>query len=149
MSDLMQTLEYVRTHLDDVLCTTKNSFDNPLLKEGKLLQKLKQAKLRVNVKRSRFALHEIKYLGYLLIRDGVKPQPEKVTAILDLKEPTSVKTLGSFLDMVQCYRDIWRHRSHMVAPLTDLIAECSVTKTTKAKGTKKKMAVGPSTLSSV
>ena len=77
-------------------------------------------------------------MGYLLTRKVIKPQPGKVSAILNLKEPTSVKTLRSFLGMVQYYRDIWQKRSHMIAPLTDLIAECGVTKTTKAKGTVKK-----------
>ena len=138
MSDLMYTLEFVRTYLDDLLCITKGSFNDHLLKVGEVLEKLKSAKLRVNVKKSSFALHEIEYLGYLLTREGIKPQPGKVSAILNLKEPTSVKTLRSFLGMVQYYRDIRRTISHMVAPLTDLIAECGVTKTTKAKGTVKK-----------
>ena len=39
--------------------------------------------------------------------------------------------------MVQYYSDIRQNISHMIAPLTDLIAECGVTKTTKAKGTVK------------
>ena len=66
MSDLMHTLEFVRTYLDDLLCITKGSFNDHLLKVGEVLEKLKSAKLRVNVKKSSFALHEIEYLGYLL-----------------------------------------------------------------------------------
>ena len=40
--------------------------------------------------------------------------------------------------MVQYYRDVWDKRSHMVAPLTDLIGEVGHTKVTKKKNTKKK-----------
>ncbi|KAL7530029.1 hypothetical protein ACHAXR_005686 [Thalassiosira sp. AJA248-18] len=63
---------------------------------------------------------------------------EKVRAILAIQPPTSVKTLRSFLGIVQYYRDLWEKRSEMLAPLTDLVAECGVTKSTKVKGTKKK-----------
>ena len=60
-----------------------------------------------------------------------------MSAILAMKPPTIVKTLRSFLGIVQYYRDLWEKRSEMLAPLTDLVAECGVTKTTKKKGTKK------------
>jgi hypothetical protein len=69
-------------------------------------------------------LHEIEYLGYILTREGIKPQPEKVTAIQALQEPTSVKELHRFLGMVQYYCDLWEMRSHIIAPLIDLVGEC-------------------------
>ena len=59
MSDLMHTLEFIRMYLDDLLCITKGSFNDHLLKVGEVLEKLKSAKLSVNVKKSSFALHEI------------------------------------------------------------------------------------------
>ena len=33
---------------------------------------------------------------------------------------------------------MWKQRSHILAPLTDLVGECAETKTPKEKGTKKK-----------
>ena len=46
-----------------------------------------------------------------------------------------MKELRSFLGIVQYYQDMWMKRSKMLAPLTNLVGECSQTKSTKAKGT--------------
>ena len=72
-----------------------------------------------------------------MTHEGIKPQPEKIQTILALKEPTNVKTLPGFLGMVQFYRDLWSQRSHILAPLTDLVCKCGHTKVTKNNGTKK------------
>ena len=103
-----------------------------------VLSGLKNAGLCINVTKSSLVLHEIEYLGYILTRGGIKPHPEKVQAMLALKEPTSVKELRKFLGMVHYYCDVWEQRSHMIAPLTDLVGECGHTKVTCNNGTKKK-----------
>ncbi len=84
-----------------------------------------------------FCALEIEYLGSVLTRDSIKPQSNKVQAILAIKPPIDVKQLRHFLGMVQYYRDIWARRSHMLAPFTSLIGECGQAKSTKAKETKK------------
>ncbi len=60
-------------------------------------------------------------------------------AILAIQTPKNVKELRHFIGMVQYYRDLWARRSKMLAPLTltSLVGECSQTKVTRAKGTKK------------
>ena len=138
MAGLMRALEYVRTYIDNLLIITKGTYDDHLQKMEVVINRLQEAGLRINAAKSSFALHEIEYLGYILTREGIKPQPEKVSAILALKEPTNVKELRKLLGMVQYYRDMWEKRSHLVAPLTDLVGECGQTKTTKKNGTKKK-----------
>ncbi len=82
--------------------------------------------------------HEIEYLGYILTREGIKPQPKKVQAIHALNPPNNVKELRHFLGMVQYYRDMWARCSEMLALLTDLVGECGETKTTRMNRTKKK-----------
>ena len=47
--------------------------------------------------------------------------------------PKKVKELHNLLGVVQYYRDVWRQRSHLVSPLTDLVAECGKSKTKKEK----------------
>jgi hypothetical protein len=80
---------------------------------------------------------EIESPGYILTRDGIKPQSNKVQAILAIQPPINVKQLRHFLGMVQYYRDHWEKRSKMLAPLTSLDGECSQTKVARARGAKK------------
>ncbi len=103
-----------------------------------VLTRLRDAGLKVNAAKSSFCAHEIEYLGYILTREEIKPQPKKVQAILALNPPNNVKELRHFLGMVQSYRDMWARRSEMLAPLTDLVGGCGITKTTKLNKTKKK-----------
>jgi hypothetical protein len=137
MLELMESLEYVRAYLDDLLCISKLSLEDHREKLEEVLRQLRDAGLKVNAAKSTFCALEIEYLGYILTSDGIKPQSNKVQAILAIKPPTGVKQLRHFLGMVQYYRDLWERQSNMLAPFTSLVGECGQTKTTKAKGTNK------------
>ncbi len=76
---------------------------------------------------------ETEYLGYIITRDGVKPQHNKVQAILAISPPKNVKELRRFLGMIQYYRDIWAKCRKQLAPLTDLVGECGQTKASTSK----------------
>ena len=137
MGTLFQDLEYVRAYIDDLLILSNSTFEDHLNKVGQVLQRLQEKGLRINAPKSTFATDEIEYLGYTLTRDGIKPQTEKVSAILALQPPSNVKQLRRVLGIIQYYRDIWEKRTDLLAPLTDLVGECGTTKSTKKKGTKK------------
>ncbi len=101
-----------------------------------VLGQLCEAGLKVNAAKLTLCALEIDYLGYVLTRDGIKPQSNKVQAILAIKPLTGVKQLLHFLGMIQYYRDLWARQSEMLTPLTSLVGECGQTKTTRAKRTK-------------
>ena len=123
--------------MDDLLIITRETLDEHLQQMETVLTRLRDAGLKVNAAKSSFCAHEIEYLGYILTRGRIKPQPKKVQAILALNLPNNVKELRHFLGMVQYYRDMWARRSKMLAPLTDLVGECGEMKTTKRNKTKK------------
>jgi hypothetical protein len=122
--DLMASLEFLGACMDDLLMITRRTLDKHLQKMETVLTRLRDAGLKVNAAKSLFCAHEIEYIGYILNREGIKPQPKIVQAILALNPPNNVKELRHFLGMVQYYQDMWARCSEMLAPLTDLVGEC-------------------------
>jgi hypothetical protein len=58
------------------------SLEDHLEKLEKLLRRICDAGLQVNAAKLTFCALEIEYLGYVLTREGIKPQSNKVQAIL-------------------------------------------------------------------
>jgi len=123
MSELMDGLAFVRTHIDDLLCLTKGTFSDHLEKAELVLQRLQKAGLKVNVTKSFFARSQLEHLGYWITRTGIKPACDKVKAVLKIAEPKTRKELRSFIGVVNYHRDMWVRRSHVLAPLAALTSK--------------------------
>ena len=123
INDLLGDLGYVSTYLDDILILSDGTFEDHMTKLMVVLRRLDQANFRANVRKCFFAQTELDYLGYHITRKGIQPQTKKVEAILRLKAPKTKRQLRHFLGMVNYYRDMWRRRSHLLAPLTALLSK--------------------------
>ncbi len=64
-----------------------------------VLTRLQDAGLKSNANKLNFCALETEYLGYILTRNGIKPQPNKVQVMLALAPPRNVKELHRFLGM--------------------------------------------------
>ena len=122
MNKLFRDLEYVIVYIDNILILQREdeSDEDHLKKIETVLGRLEAKGFRANPKKSFFMQPEIDYLGYLLTKGGIKPQPKKVEAMHRMKRPNSYRQLKCFLGMVNYYRDMWPRRSHILAPLNDL-----------------------------
>jgi hypothetical protein len=63
MLELIETLEYVRAYLDDLLCISRSSLEDHLEKLEEVLRRLRDVGLKVNTKKLTFCALEIEYLG--------------------------------------------------------------------------------------
>ena len=61
----------------------------------RVLARIKEAGLTVNREKSVFGRSEIKYLGVLVNRDGFRPDPDKITPVIEYPEPKNLKQLGA------------------------------------------------------
>ncbi len=96
MLELMATLEFIQTYLDDLLCITKGNLKDHLQHLREVLIRLQDAGLKINSDKSKFCALETEYLGYILTRDGIKPQTNKVQVILALNPPKMSRNYAVF-----------------------------------------------------
>ena len=57
------------------------------------------------------------YLGFVVARDGISPDPQKVEAVRSFPQPHDVKTLRSFLGLASYYRRFIHGFSVVANPL--------------------------------
>ena len=97
----MEGLEFARAYLDNLLYHSKGRFIEHLEDVEKFLIHLQNANLKVNASKLSFGRTRIEYLGYVVTRNGIKPQPKKIEAILKVARPLTVKEVRIFLGIVQ------------------------------------------------
>lgn len=110
----------VFVYLDDIVIAS-NSFEEHLRTLEEVARRLNAANLSINLDKSKFCVAELPYLGFILSKEGVRPNPEKVEAIVNFERPSSVRSLRRFLGMVNYYRRFIDCFSDLTTPLTDLL----------------------------
>ncbi len=65
--------------MDDLLLITRQTLDKHLQKMETVLTRLRDAGLKVNAAKSLLCAHEIEYLGYILTREGIKPNQKSAS----------------------------------------------------------------------
>ena len=119
VNELLGDIEGVKAYIDDILVLSKGTFTDHIEQLRLCFRRIQAAGLKVNAKKCSFGLAEIPYLGYIITRQGIKPDPKKIQGILDLERPKTTTECRALLGLIQYYRDMWQRRSHILAPLTE------------------------------
>ena len=67
--------------------------------------RFRKANLKLHPAKCEFAKREVKYIGHILSTKGIRPDPGKIEAMTSFPEPTSQKTLKSFLGLTGFIED--------------------------------------------
>lgn len=106
-------------YLDDIIIVSKD-FDHHMEILTKILNRLMEAGLTINFEKCHFCLPELKYLGYIINRDGLQVNPEKVSAITEFPRPSSPTGVKRFVGLASWYRRFVPNFSSIMDPLHKL-----------------------------
>ncbi|GFW22938.1 retrovirus-related Pol polyprotein from transposon 17.6 [Trichonephila clavipes] len=106
-------------YLDDVIIGGR-TFEEHLQNIRKVLSKLSDANLKLNPSKCKFFQKEVNYLGHNISAEGVRTDPEKVSAVKNWKRPENLRELRSFLGLCTYYRKLLKGFSNIARPLHKL-----------------------------
>ena len=106
----------VLCYLDDVI-VFGNTFDEHLRNLGLVLDKFRDARIKLKPSKCDFFKRQIHFLGFNVSAEGLSLCDEGVAPIVSLKFPKTVTEMRSFLGMVNYYRQFIKGCGLIAAPL--------------------------------
>ena len=112
--------KFMVAYFDDILIYSKNINDHVLhLRE--VLFVLRTEKLFANLKKCTFCTDHIVFLGFVVSKDRVQVDEEKIKAIHEWPTPTNASQVRSFHGLAGFYRRFVKDFSTIAAPLTEVM----------------------------
>lgn len=124
MSEELSGLKGTLCMIDDILVTgkTQEEHDQRLMAT---LGRIQEAGITLNRAKCEFSKDKVTYLGQVISSSGIQPDPDKVKAILEMKEPENISEVRQFLGMANQLGKFTSNLSDLTKPLRDLLSHKS------------------------
>lgn len=107
-------------YLDDIIVFS-NSLAEHIQKLRAVFDRLKANNLKIQLDKSEFLRKEVLYLGHVITKDGLKPNDDKIKAVLNYPLPKTVTEIKSFLGLIGYYRRFIKDFAKVTQPLTSCL----------------------------
>ena len=95
--------DFATSYLDDVLIWS-SSLEDHLTHIQQVLDRFRSHNFKLKLKKCSFLQTETVHLGFVISKDGVKPDLRKVEAIRYMPSPTCVREVRAFMGSIGYYR---------------------------------------------
>lgn len=114
--EVLHGLDFVYAFIDDLLVASTDEITHKEHLRA-VLRRLEDNGITINPSKCVFGQSELKFLGFTVNKDGIKPPAEKVAAICNYPQPKTIDELRRFLGMVNFYREHIPKAAELQAPL--------------------------------
>ena len=111
--------DFCTAYLNDILIYSEDPLEHDE-HVGKVLERLRDAGLQVDIKKSEFRTTRTKYLGFIVSTDSIETDPDKIRVVKDWNAPTTVKGIQGFLGFCNFYRRFIKEYGRIVRLLNAL-----------------------------
>ncbi|CAH8538525.1 unnamed protein product [Schistosoma rodhaini] len=122
MDTMLQDVPGAAAYLDDIIIMGVDKIDLEK-KLDQVLSRIAEYGFRLRAEKCNFCMKKVSYLGFIIDKDGRRPDPENTQAVKTMPRPTDVPTLRSFLGLVSHYGAFIPNLHHLRAPLNNLLAK--------------------------
>ena len=122
MTEILLGLDGVVCMMDDVLIFGSNQEIHDMRLKAVLLR-VKSAGVTLNKDQCVFSQSSVKFLGQIVDAHGVRPDPNKVTAIREMAAPTNTTELRRYLGMINQLSKFTPNIAELTKPLRELLSK--------------------------
>ncbi|XP_076546690.1 uncharacterized protein LOC143305763 [Osmia lignaria lignaria] len=122
MNQVISGLENAHVFIDDMVVFSSSLREHEI-KVKKLLNRLREFGLTLQIDKCEFLRKEVTYLGHILTENGVKPDPRKLQAVKEFPIPKTQKNVQQFLGLTGYYRRFIKDYSIKSKPLVQLLGK--------------------------
>ena len=128
LQECLADLPGVKVIRDDILVVGYGETDSEALINHdqnviQLLERARQVNLKLNKSKVKLRQAEVKFMGHVISKGGLKPDPDKVTAIKNMPKPESKSEVLTLLGFVNYLSKFLPKLSEVSAPLRELTTE--------------------------
>ena len=122
MDQIFEGIQGVTPLVDDVLIagSTQEEHDKTLMKA---LERARERNLKLNPEKLTVGVQQVDYFGHLVTSEGLKPDPTKVNAIVNMPAPTDKKELSTILGMITYLSKFSPSLSETTKPMRDILKD--------------------------
>ncbi len=106
-------------YLDDILIVSKD-LEEHLEHLREVFERLRRAGLKLKPKKCHLLQESVHFLGHVISKDGIRPDPAKTRKVEEFPVPTDVTTLRQFLGLSSYYRRFIPEYAKVASPLHKL-----------------------------
>ena len=121
MSVMLEGLPGVLCLMDDIIIYGASREEHDARLEATLLQ-LQAAGATLNAKKCEFQKTEMKFLGHIVSREGIRPDPDKTAALVNMEAPNNVSELRRFMGMANQMGKFSPRLAEVSQPLRELLS---------------------------
>ena len=110
----------ILAYMDDIVIGGESE-ETVMVKFERLLQHLEESGFTINLKKSKFFIDNLEFLGFEVSAEGVKPGSRKTRAVDDFPAPKSLREVQQFLGLTGFFRRFVKNYSIIATPLSKLL----------------------------
>ena len=124
MTHILRGLEWsiCLVYIDDLIIFSR-TFDEHLTHLEQVFKRLREANVRLKPSKCHFVKPQVEYLGHVVSKDGLSPNPDKIKAVRDFPIPTNTTGVKAFLGLCNYYRRFIKGFAQIAAPLNRLTSK--------------------------
>ena len=120
MSTIFEDVEGAEAIVDDILVWGRDVEEHGT-RLRQVLNRAREVNLKLNLAKCHIRKDAVSYIGHLLTKDGLMPDPEKVRAVKGMRQPQNTKELRTFLGFMQYLAKFIPNLAEVTAPLRKLL----------------------------